>query len=274
MKLKHILCVLTAVMALSLTVICSSAGAEESKTAETSKAATETITVQYKTQEDLVKALGLKNPCEVDENGNITLEKDTLIDLILPEKLGGKEMTAISSKSFAGCSYIRSVVIPETILEIGEDAFANCKALKTIYVIGHSEDELTLGSNWNGGAKVVYVVDEIKAEKEPAQNSTATTDEQAPKSTNKEEAQPQPSDADNVKDTKNSIPATPAAPAQEEVTAGAEEKTTAAENGSVKENRDSASSNNAGAEEPQDNESVSAEDNSSTDSSAESSEEA
>ena len=258
-------------MALSLTVICSSAGAEESKTAETSKAATETITVQYKTQEDLVKALGLKNPCEVDENGNITLEKDTLIDLILPEKLGGKEMTAISSKSFAGCSYIRSVVIPETILEIGEDAFADCKALKTIYVIGHSEDELTLGSNWNGGAKVVYVVNEVKAEKEPAQNSTATTDAQAPENTGKEEAQSKPSDAGKVKDTKNSISA---APAQEEVTAGAEEKTPAAENGSVKENRDSDSSDNAGAEEPQDNESVSAEDNSSTDSSAESSEEA
>lgn len=274
MKLKHILCVLTAVMALSLTVICSSAGAEESKTTDTSKAATETITVQYKTQEDLVKALGLKNPCEVDENGNITLEKDTLIDLILPEKLGGKEMTAISSKSFAGCSYIRSVVIPETILEIGEDAFADCKALKTIYVIGHSEDELTLGSNWNGGAKVVYVVDEVKAEKEPAQNSTAATDERAPENTGKEEAQSKPSDAGNVKDTKNSIPAAPAQDAQEEVTAGAEEKAPAAENDSVGENKDSTSSDNTDAEAPQDNESVSAEDNSSTDSSAESSEEA
>lgn len=269
MKLKHILCVLTAVMAMSLTVICSSAGAEDSKTAETSKAATETITVQYKTQEDLVKALGLKNPCEVDENGNITLEKDSLIDLILPEKLGGKEMTAISSKSFAGCSYIRSVVIPESILEIGEDAFADCKALKTIYVIGHSEDELTLGSNWNGGAKVVYVVNEVEAEKEPAQNSTATTDEQAPKSTNKEEAQPQPSDADNVKDTKNSIPADPA---QEEVTAGAEEKTTAAENGSVKENKDSTSSDNTGEKTSQDNESANTEENSDKDTPSESSE--
>lgn len=272
MKLKHILCVLTAVMAMSLTVICSSAGAEDSKTAETSKAATETITVQYKTQEDLVKALGLKNPCEVDENGNITLEKDSLIDLILPEKLGGKEMTAISSKSFAGCSYIRSVVIPETILEIGEDAFADCEALKTIYVIGHSEDELTLGSNWNGDAKVVYVVDEVKAEKEPAQNSTATTDAQAPENTNKEETQPQPSDAGKVKDTKNSIPAAPAQDAQEEVTAGAEEKTTAAENGSIEENIGSASSDNTGEKTPQDNESANTEENSDKDTPSESSE--
>lgn len=269
MKLKHILCVLTAVMAMSLTVICSSAGAEDSKTAETSKAATETITVQYKTQEDLVKALGLKNPCEVDENGNITLEKDSLIDLILPEKLGGKEMTAISSKSFAGCSYIRSVVIPETILEIGEDAFADCKALKTIYVIGHSEDELTLGSNWNGDAKVVYVVDEVKAEKEPAQNSTDITDAQAPENTGKEEAQSKPSDAGKVKDTKNSIPAVPA---QEEVTAGAEEKTPAAENGSVEENIGSASSDNAGEKTPQGNESANTEENSNEDTPSESSE--
>lgn len=285
MKLKRILCMIVATMMLSATTVFT-VFAEEPEAGGNDEPAAMTTAAERMAPLDAIASLGLENPCEVDENGNVALEEDALIDLILPKALGGQELTSISAKSFAGCPYIRSVVVPETILEIGESAFADCEFLETIYVIGHNEDDLTLGVNWNGGAEVVYVVDEVEEEKEtPAEDAGATTEEQKVEDSKKEDApaapaESQPSDADNVNDADSSEPAN-----STKENAGTEEKAPADESSSDEEkgtadaqqgnnNEDSAASNDADEAASQGNEDVSAEEGDAGDAPAETSEEA
>lgn len=277
MKLKRILCMLMATMVLSATAVYT-AFAEEAEAKGNVESAPVETAVEYAAPKDAIAALGLENPGEVDEDGNIALEEGALIDLILPKVLGGQELTSISAKSFAGCPYIRSVVVPETILEIGEGAFADCEFLETIYVIGHSEEDLTLGSNWSGDAEVVFVVDEVEEEETPAEDEAATTEEQKAEDANKEEApaESQPSDKGEVKDANTSEAADSA-----KENDGAEEKAPAEENADDQEKADaqqpdnneeeSVPSGEAGEEVPQSNESVSAEGNDGAEAPAESS---
>ena len=55
-------------------------------------------------------------------------------DIIIPDKISGKTVTAISSKAFYNCIDITSVTIPDTVKSIGEYAFANCTNLENIYI--------------------------------------------------------------------------------------------------------------------------------------------
>lgn len=278
MKLKRILCMLMAAMVLSATAVYT-AFAEEAEAKGNVESAPVETAVEYAAPKDAIAALGLENPCEVDEDGNVALEEDALIDLILPKVLCGQELTSISAKSFAGCPYIRSVVIPETILEIGGGAFADCEFLETIYVIGHSEEDLTLGSNWNGDAEVVFVVDEVEEDEAPAEDETAAAEEQKAEDADKENApaESQPSDNGEVKDANTSEPADSA-----KENDGAEEKAPAEENGSDDQEKadaqqpddneeESVPSGEAGEKAPQNNESVSAEGNDGAEAPAESS---
>lgn len=268
MKLKRILCMIVATMMLSATAVYTAFAEEAEAKGKVESAPVETA-VEYAAPKDAIAALGLENPCEVDEDGNVALEEGALIDLILPKVLGGQELTSISAKSFAGCPYIRSVVVPETILEIGEGAFADCEFLETIYVIGHSEEDLTLGSNWNGDAEVVFVVEEVEEEEAPAEDEAATAEEQKAEDADKEEApaESQPSDNGEVKDANTSEPDDAA-----KENDGAEEKAPAEENDSDDQEKADAQqpddneeksvpSGDAGEEAPQSNESVSAEGN-------------
>ncbi len=293
MKLKRILCMLAVLVALSTAVICTASAAGDAAKKEVAENETEMLEpsaavsagnskdiplaepAAEKTDkkdvvlDDAVEKLGLKNPCVVDENGNVALSSDELIDLVLPKVLGGKALTSISAKSFAGCPYIRSVVVPETILEIGEGAFANCEFLETIYVIGHSEEDLTLGSNWNGNAEVVFVVDEVEEEEAPVEDEDATAEEQKAEDADKEDApaESQPSDEGEVKAANTSEAADSA-----KENDGAVEKAPAEENDSDDQEKADAQqpdddeeksvpSGDAGEEAPQSNESVSAEGN-------------
>ena len=191
----------------------------------------------------------------VDENGNVMLEDGKLIDLILPKVLNGQEQTSISAKSFAGCPYIRSVVIPETILEIGEGAFADCEFLETVYVIGHSEEDMTLGANWNGGAEVVYVYDEIQEKEETpaAEEQKVEEQEEADK---KDAAEPeQAPDAETVKEPESSDPAKESAeekaPAAEKDSGKQKDSREGSDAEQQEDSKDAASSNEAGKESPQ-----------------------
>lgn len=277
MKLKRILCMLAVLVALSTAVICTASAAGDAAKKEVAENETEMLEpsaavsagnskdiplaepAAEKTDkkdvvlDDAVEKLGLKNPCVVDENGNVALSSDELIDLVLPKVLGGKALTSISAKSFAGCPYIRSVVVPESVLEIGEDAFANCKFLETIYVIGHSEDDMKLGANWNGNVEVVYVVDEAE-ENAPAQDDVEETDKQ--QDADKAPSNEQPSGTEDAK------PADTSETTNENT--GTEEKAPAAESGSGEEKgadtaqqaddgSSSSPSNDAGEAAPQSN---------------------
>lgn len=278
MKLKRILCMLMAAMVLSATAVYT-AFAEEAEAKGSVESAPVETAVEYAAPKDAIAALGLENPCEVDEDGNVALEEDALIDLILPKVLGGQELTSISAKSFAGCPYIRSVVVPETILEIGEGAFADCEFLETIYVIGHSEEDLTLGSNWSGDAEVVFVVNEVEEDEAPAEEEAGAAGEQKAEDANKEDApaESQPSDNGAVKDADTSE-----ADDSAKENDGAEEKAPAEENDTDDQEKadaqqpddneeESVPSGEAGEEAPQSNESVSAEGNDGAEAPAESS---
>lgn len=279
MKLKRILCMLAVLVALSTAVICTASAAGDAAKKEVAENETEMLEPSAAVStgnskdiplaepaaekmdkkdvvlDDAVEKLGLKNPCVVDENGNVALSSDELIDLVLPKVLGGKALTSISAKSFAGCPYIRSVVVPESVLEIGEDAFANCKFLETIYVIGHSEDDMKLGANWNGGAEVVYVYEEIQMEEETpaAEEQKVEKQEEADK---KDAAEPeQAPDAETVKEPESSDPAKESteekAPAGEKDSGEQKESREESDAEQQEDSKDAASSNEAGKASPQ-----------------------
>ena len=251
MKLKRILCMLMATVLVSVTAVCTVA-AEGTEDVPPDSAASVKVVVTRVAPENAIESLGLENPCEVDENGNVALEEGKLIDLILPKALNGQEQTSISAKSFAGCPYIRSVVIPETILEIGEGAFADCEFLETVYVLGHSEEDMTLGANWNGSAEVVYVYDEIQVEEETpaadaAEDLKAEEQEEDKKDAPESEQAP---DEETVKEPESSDPtkenAEEKAPAEEKDSGEQKESQEESDAEQQEDSKDAASSNEAG----------------------------
>ena len=256
MKLKRILCMLMATVLVSVTAVCVVAAEGTEEASPNSSAAVEVV-VKRVAPENAIESLGLENPCEVDENGNVALEEGKLIDLILPKVLNGQEQTSISAKSFAGCPYIRSVVVPETILEIGEGAFTDCEFLETVYVIGHSEEDMTLGANWNGGAEVVYVYDEIQVEEEtPAADAAEDLKAEEQEADKKDAAEPeQAPDAETVKEPESSDPAKESAeeqaPAEEKDSGEQKESREEPEAELQEDSKDAVSSNDEGKATPQ-----------------------
>ena len=198
-----------------------------------------------KDAENVVASLGLENPCEVDENGDVMLEDGKLIDLILPKAMNGEALTSIAAKSFAGCPFIRSVVVPETILEIGEGAFADCEFLETIYVIGHSEEDMTLGDNWNGGAEVVYVAEEGQEDEAPVEDEAdADAEDKDAGAAEQEDADKKDAPADEQPDGKEDVTETGKADKSDKTddtsdpsSAGSEEKTPAEKGSSDEEKK-------------------------------------
>lgn len=55
-------------------------------------------------------------------------------DIIIPTKLGGKEITQIGSYFLRGNKNITSITIPGTIKIVGSEAFRGCTGLKTVIV--------------------------------------------------------------------------------------------------------------------------------------------
>ena len=66
--------------------------------------------------------------------------------LVLPEKLDGIPLTAVTSGAFAGNTHLKKIFLPEAVLLVGEGAFAGCTSLEEILcarnhatVIWHSD---------------------------------------------------------------------------------------------------------------------------------------
>ena len=59
-----------------------------------------------------------------DENGNVTI----------PEKVGGKPVTAINHWAFFDISGLRNVIIPNSVKTIGDNAFKFCSGLESIVI--------------------------------------------------------------------------------------------------------------------------------------------
>lgn len=64
-------------------------------------------------------------------------DKDT-VEVAIPSETEGIAVLHIGSKAFAGCTLLRSVIIPASVVSIADDAFADC-GLADIYYEGSKE---------------------------------------------------------------------------------------------------------------------------------------
>lgn len=55
-------------------------------------------------------------------------------DIVIPSTIGDYKVTAIAAEAFYYCTFIRSVVIPDTVTYIGDAAFAGCTYLETVEI--------------------------------------------------------------------------------------------------------------------------------------------
>ncbi len=72
-----------------------------------------------------------------EKNGGITItswDKTDSYVIEVPQKISGKNVTAIGSGAFADCVSVCEIVIPDTVKEIAADAFLGCPSLKSITV--------------------------------------------------------------------------------------------------------------------------------------------
>lgn len=71
---------------------------------------------------------------KVGEDGGITITKyiGTDSDVVIPEKIDGKNVTVIGEKSFHENNILISVAIPDSVTRIGRSAFVYCKNLTTV----------------------------------------------------------------------------------------------------------------------------------------------
>ena len=100
-----------------------------------------------------------------DDKGTVTIPESGLLDFLFPEEIDGESVCRIGPGAFQGCSYFRTIVIPVSITEIGEDAFADCPNLEKIILLGRADDQdLILGENWSGDAEVIYELEQAEEE--------------------------------------------------------------------------------------------------------------
>ena len=73
----------------------------------------------------------------VDEaNSKVTITKynGNGTEVTIPDKIDGKDVTAIGDKAFFFSEYLESVTMPDTVTSIGENAFGYCYKLESIIV--------------------------------------------------------------------------------------------------------------------------------------------
>lgn len=102
--------------------------------------------------------LGLDTPSFLDSNGSILIPEDgTLLDICLPESLGEDTLNIIAPGAFSGTSCLRSIALPASIREIGQNAFADCPSLEYIVLLDRFDlGGMNLGENWSGDATIVF----------------------------------------------------------------------------------------------------------------------
>ena len=65
-------------------------------------------------------------------NGAITGYTGTDTDIVIPSSINGEAVTSIADWTFANCTSITSITIPEGVESIGYYAFMNCTSLETV----------------------------------------------------------------------------------------------------------------------------------------------
>lgn len=81
-------------------------------------------------------AAGIKWTCSV-KKGTVEVRPKPPLDeiagnVVVPDTINGKPVTAIGREAFAGCEKMTSVTIPEGVTAIGERAFSRCTGLTEV----------------------------------------------------------------------------------------------------------------------------------------------
>lgn len=125
------------------------------------------ITITYLQESGDLAYIGLdesKNETDIEENivaytvsgiGNFTGE-----DLVIPRKHNNKPITNIKISAFSGNSVIKIVIIPETIQDIGNNAFDNCSKLMSININAKKIGGVYIASGQN--LKSVYIGNNVE----------------------------------------------------------------------------------------------------------------
>lgn len=97
----------------------------------------------------------------VDENGTVsatdylkTLTSDTPIDLVIPSAIYGITIKTIGNNGFANCRALRKIDIPESVISIDAGSFNNCSSLESI-IINKLEGSIS-GAPWGAVNAEVY----------------------------------------------------------------------------------------------------------------------
>lgn len=87
---------------------------------------------------------GMTRPVVTASDGCFTVDRgvlyfdESLYDgngkLEVPAAIGQIPVTALSDGCFSGCSTITTVILPDSLINIGDRAFAECTALRGIYI--------------------------------------------------------------------------------------------------------------------------------------------
>jgi hypothetical protein len=77
----------------------------------------------------------------------------------IPEMYNGKKVTSIGADAFINRAFIFSIVIPNSVEDIGSSAFNNCDSLTSITFNGTREEwnKITKGSMWIYNVKATFV---------------------------------------------------------------------------------------------------------------------
>ena len=54
------------------------------------------------------------------------------VDVVIPSQINGKPVISLSSSLFSGCSQLKTVTLPSTLIEISDYAFKDCKSLVSV----------------------------------------------------------------------------------------------------------------------------------------------
>ncbi len=65
---------------------------------------------------------------------SITKYNGTSDFVSIPDRIGGKTVVSVSASAFAENQTLKTVVIPQNVKKVGQNAFKNCKALETIHI--------------------------------------------------------------------------------------------------------------------------------------------
>ena len=78
----------------------------------------------------------------VDANGNATVTRcrnSSAAELTVPDTIAGHPVTIIAAEAFRGCTAMRTLVLPESLLHL-QDNLQYCRSLERIYVYSRETD--------------------------------------------------------------------------------------------------------------------------------------